>query len=112
MPEGIKIDVVKTIGAVTILSARHMETIAGDVADDARRAVPVRTGELRRSIYHRVMPAFGGTVTGRVGATARHARFVELGTRKMAAQPFLRPALYRRRSISRTGRLRRGGAVT
>jgi len=54
------------------------------VANEARRTVVVRSGELRDSIEQE-----GGTVT----ATADHAKFVELGTYKMRAQPFLRPAL-------------------
>lgn len=33
-----------------------------------------------------------GTVHLRLGATAPYSVFVEFGTRKMAAQPFLRPA--------------------
>lgn len=54
------------------------------VALEAERTVVVRSGELRDSIKQE-----GGIVTALVG----HAKFVELGTYKMRAQPFLRPAL-------------------
>ena len=54
------------------------------VANEARRTVVVRSGELRDSIEQE-----GGITT----ALAGHAKYIELGTHKMRAQPFLRPAL-------------------
>ena len=54
------------------------------VNDEAKATVVVRSGELKDSIEHE-----GGIIT----ALADHAKFVELGTHKMRAQPFLRPAL-------------------
>lgn len=99
------IDRAKARAVLILACSKHMETVTGAIADDARRAVPVKTGDLRRSIYHRVLPFTGSTVTGRIGATAHYAIFVEKGTRYMAAQPFLRPALYRRRgTIATTAR--------
>lgn len=62
------------------------------VAESARLKAPVRTGELRRSIKTRAIRNERNMVEGAVVATAPHAPFVEFGTRKMAAQPFLRPA--------------------
>lgn len=64
------------------------EEIIPDVVDDMKRLAPVDTTELRESI-HQVpgKPAFE--------VNAPHAGFVEFGTEKMAAQPFIRPALYR-----------------
>jgi len=50
----------------------------------AKRIVPVQTGALRDSIDGRVTPA--GV---EVFASAPHARFVEEGTSKQAAQPFM-----------------------
>jgi len=57
-------------------------------ASRARELVPVDTGELRDSIY-----AEETEEGARFGATADHAAHVEFGTWKMAAQPFLRPAV-------------------
>ena len=69
-----------------------------DIAVDARRMAPVLTGDLRNSID--VLGVSNGV--GRVGAgdaSVDYAAYVELGTRKMAPQPFLRPAALRARSL-------------
>lgn len=62
---------------------------------DARRIAPRKTGDLERHIdvHH------GGDLSGDVRSTARHAGFVEHGTYKDKAQPYMRPAaeLARRR---------------
>lgn len=54
------------------------------------------TGELRDSLGAAVAVE-GERVVAVVGAGARHALFLELGTRRMAARPFLRPALFNQR---------------
>ncbi len=54
------------------------------VAKEARRTVVVKSGELKRSIKEG---------KGIITALADHAKYIELGTYKMRAQPFLRPAL-------------------
>lgn len=46
-----------------------------------------QTGELRMSITHEVD---ADTLTARVGSQLKRAKFLELGTRKMQARPFLR----------------------
>lgn len=53
------------------------------VAQVAAARAPVRTGELRASV---------GENGGEVVAESEHAIFVEYGTRRSKAQPFLRPA--------------------
>lgn len=65
------------------------EEITEEVAEDARRMAPVDTGRLRESVH-----AEGNQVI----AEADYAAYVELGTEDQKAQPFLRPALYRRRN--------------
>lgn len=64
-----------------------------------------RHGRLRRSITHEVQR--GRVSILRVGTNLKYAKFLELGTRKMAARPFLRPAL--RRAKRDIGRILRGG---
>lgn len=66
------------------------EEIIPDVVDDMKRLAPVDTGKLRDSIQQ---------VPGQpaIQITAPYAGFVEKGTEIMPAQPFVRPALYRRR---------------
>lgn len=79
-----------------------------DIADDARAACPVDTGALKASIYTR-MRGDGHAVQVGADAKARsgfgqgeldytYALYVEMGTRHMHGEPFLRPALWRKRS--------------
>ena len=58
------------------------------VADSARGMCPVDTGTLKGSI-----DVSGNGNSAEVFAGADYAAYVELGTYKMAAQPFLVPAL-------------------
>lgn len=66
------------------------------VADDARRFVPVDTGDLKSTIE----PEHLGR-TGRVWVGTDHWIFPEYGTRYQKAQPYMRPALYRTRHVAR-----------
>lgn len=62
---------------------------AGDiVVNRAKDIVPVDTGALRDSISKEVE---GSKLS--VGATEDYAAYVELGTSKMGARPYLRPAI-------------------
>lgn len=54
----------------------------------AKQIVPVRTGALRDSIDYRVEN--GGFI---LYTDKEYGIYVELGTRKMAAQPYMRPAM-------------------
>lgn len=58
----------------------------------AKQVVPVDTGELRDSIKATKLVGNQYGVKGEIEATAGHALYVELGTVKMRAQPYLRPA--------------------
>lgn len=69
--------------------------VADAIARDAQTIAPVDTGRLRASI-EASLPE-GKTV--RVHARANYAGYVELGTRHMAAQPYLSPALFRVRPL-------------
>lgn len=59
------------------------------IADGARERVPVASGDLKDSI--RVRGSEDGMSIS-VEAPAEHARFVEFGTRRTPARPFLLPA--------------------
>ena len=60
---------------------------------DAKRNAPVDTGNLRSAITSMVEQIAADAMQGQVGAPVEYALFVELGTSKMSAQPYLRPAL-------------------
>lgn len=55
----------------------------------AKRKCPVDTGNLRNSITNKIEM---GEKSAYIGTNVEYAPYVELGTRKMAAQPFLTPA--------------------
>ena len=65
------------------------------VRGEAQRIVPIDTRELHDSINTIVLPRDGISILY-LYASAPHALFVELGTYKMAAQSYLRPAAFRR----------------
>lgn len=68
-----------------------------DVERDAKAAAPVDVGNLKNSIGHSDLRSIGseGSIEAEVGPTADYGVWVELGTSKMAAQPYLGPALDR-----------------
>jgi HK97 gp10 family phage protein len=65
------------------------------VVASAKTKVPVRTGALKRGITHRVTVPQNGLGEATIGYDSKqfYGRFVELGTSRQAARPFLRPAL-------------------
>ncbi len=72
----------------------ELRRVAGNIASVARELCPVDTGALVESIVLlRGLDSIG--VYFRIGSNLGYAIFVELGTYKMAAQPYLRPAIYR-----------------
>ena len=75
--------------AIDRVSDRVIDDETEDVARDMRRLAPRATGELADSVQaeHK-----RGTATGRAIAKARHATFVERGTKRAKAQPFAEPA--------------------
>lgn len=69
-------------------------SIAQDILDDAKASAPVDTGALRDSGY---LEEDGVSGDIRIGFTVNYASYVEFGTSKMRAQPYLRPAAAKRR---------------
>lgn len=62
---------------------------AVNVSGDAKQRAPVRTGNLRRSIITR----HHGGLLSIVSSDVEYGPYVEYGTSKMPARPFLLPAL-------------------
>ena len=69
--------------------ARALEICGGTAERYAKEKCPVDTGNLRNSIAHAQKDAN----TESIGTNVHYAPYVELGTRKMRAQPYLRPAV-------------------
>lgn len=72
--------------------AREIEKGARQIEAGAKQAVPVRTGTLRRSINTQMG---AGGLSAIVAAGTEYAIYVERGTRRMGARPFLVPAFER-----------------
>lgn len=67
---------------------KKMDQKSADVVFFARHYAPIRTGYLRSLINYRSI----GFLQFIIGAYAPYSGFVEYGTSKMRAQPYMRPA--------------------
>lgn len=61
--------------------------------DKAKQIAPKRTGFMANNILVEPVKKTATSVTGTVNANADYSSFVEFGTYKMSAQPFIRPAV-------------------
>ena len=86
IPQGRAVDVLTPI--VTVIVEKCCEA----VQRRATQLVPVDTGRLKSSIGYHVERTGGGPV-GYVGSEVEYAIFVEEGTWRTSAQPYLVPAL-------------------
>lgn len=80
---------------------RGMDAACAFAADRAAAKAPVATGLTKRDVSYEVRTD-GLDVIGRVGVRkgrghAWYAAFLEFGTSKLAAQPWLRPAVWQNR---------------
>lgn len=71
--------------------ARALEAIGLQCEGYAKMLCPVDTGNLRNSITHTVDTKEQVTY---IGTNVEYAAYVEFGTSKMRAQPYLQPAVY------------------
>ena len=88
---------VTSLAAVPALSGgmvrAALSKTAADIVASAKKASPVDTGNLRASISASpVESGEDGSFYVEVGPTAAYGVFVELGTSRSPAQPFLFPA--------------------
>lgn len=77
------------------------EQLGPRIQGNAKRTVPVLSGDLKRSIVLQVSGSDDEAIL-QVGvdqdvADVDYGRYVEEGTSRMAAQPYLRPAVYQAR---------------
>jgi HK97 gp10 family phage protein len=75
---------------------RYLEGLAADAEDDAVRLAPVLSGRLRDSISSGVSVDAQGPF-GWVDVGVDYWMFPEFGTEDTPAEPYIRPAVYRRR---------------
>lgn len=78
---------------------KMVHPITDAVADDMRRYVPVLSGDLRGTIEEEHLDGEGRVYFGDPDAGVDYHLYQEFGTSRMAAQPYARPALYKRRSV-------------
>lgn len=76
------------LAAVNAANSRALEIMGGKAESYAKQLCPVDTGRLRNSITHQQVDE----KTEIIGSNVQYAPFVELGTRRQRAQPYLRPA--------------------
>lgn len=63
------------------------------VQDDAKVRCPVDTGTLKRSIHSEFEEQTPNSASAVVGTDVEYGKYVEFGTSRMSAQPYLRPAV-------------------
>lgn len=73
--------------ALATAKERALEVCGQKAESYAKALCPVDTGRLRNSITH-----FQSGEDEYIGTEVEYAPYVELGTRKMSARPFLKPA--------------------
>lgn len=82
-----------TAEATIDAAASAMKTTTGQVQATAKQVAPKRTGFMANNISVDPVKKTATSVIGTVDAKADYSSFVEFGTYKMAAQPFIRPAV-------------------
>lgn len=85
--EIVKDNTDKVLAEVESNTKDVLAAIGKVIADEAKEIVPVDTGALRDSITYDVE-----NDSVRVGSPLEYSIYVELGTSKMAPQPYIRPA--------------------
>lgn len=75
----------------TIADPNQLDEIAKQMEMDAKSNCPTKTGRLKESIKADITKT-GKKATLRLYSTVDYAPYVEYGTSKMAARPFLKPA--------------------
>ncbi|WP_066298839.1 HK97-gp10 family putative phage morphogenesis protein [Arthrobacter luteolus] len=87
-------DIARAQVTTGLLTQTVVRKTARDVVKDAKLLAPVDTGNLRASIGHSDLRSVGraGDLSVEIGPTANYGVFLELGTSRAPAQPFMGPA--------------------
>jgi HK97 gp10 family phage protein len=92
-PEELAETITEIEEALTGKLGEAMVTAVLLIESTAKELAPVDTGRLRSSIASKVKKIAEDEVQGFVGTNVEYAPYVEWGTSKMEAQPYLRPAV-------------------
>ncbi|PYG00164.1 phage protein, HK97 gp10 family [Georgenia satyanarayanai] len=99
-------------GHVGAKASKAVRKTALDIQRDAQIAAPYEFGNLQSSISTTVTgDGRHGEMSAEVGPTASYGLWQELGTSKMAAQPFLFPAADRHEPVFIEAIAQLGGSV-
>lgn len=82
--QGLKIEKVKQVVKVN----------GAELAQEAQRLAPVKTGNLKGSIRMQIL---GGGLIAEIEEHTEYGKYLELGTRFMNAQPYMTPATMKQR---------------
>ena len=82
-----------TAEATIDAAAAAMKTTTGQVQAKAKQIAPKRTGVMAGNINVKPVKKTSTSVTGTIEAEKEYSSFVEFGTYKMHAEPFMRPAV-------------------
>lgn len=88
-----------TAEATIDAAASAMKTTTGQVQAKAKQIAPKRTGVMAGNINVKPVKKTSTSVTGTIEAEKYYSSFVEFGTYKMHAEPFMRPAVYWGQSV-------------
>lgn len=78
--------------ALPEVSKETVQTATMAMEATAKEKCPVRTGRLRDSINSRIEEKGNDEITGIVSTDVEYASYVEYGTSKMSAKPYMTPA--------------------
>ncbi len=104
----ININVPKVMGVVDEATVEGLRDTVVETAADVVQGSPVLTGHNRRSIQY-----WARKLRGRIFSTSGYGGYLEVGTSKMPARPYFRPAADRHfknlaRNIARRLKVRGG----
>ena len=83
----------ETAEATIVAAESAIKTTTGQVQAKAKEIAPKRTGVMAGNINVFPVKKSSTSVTGTIEAEKYYSSFVEFGTYKMHAEPFMRPAV-------------------
>lgn len=95
----------KALATVDAARTSSVTKATTQIKAHSQKVVPVDTGDLRKSVEVEYDQG-PGTSTGEVSYNTGYAMYVEMGTSKMAAQPYLIPAYGSGKHVLITGIVR------